>query len=342
MKANRPRGAHLLGSIPLGDVENVFTTVSSALGEHLERMPDGELGDRSIWIAWQYAVLSRLSGFEEVPPEPGAYVQRPRLRALPGTKVSQSDIGPLGYADAAKSSFDVFSRLKRAGVIPGHIRFQVGLPSPLEPVIGMFTPESQESIGLAYQGQLLDELQQILDAIPHDQLAVQWEVVYPLGVLEGEWTVYLQEPEKEIPSFMAGLADRIPEGVQTGFHLCYGDSGHRHFKQPADTGIMVSVANGIFESVKRPINWIHIPVPRDRTDHEYFAPMGNLNLPEATRLYLGLIHMTDGEAGTLERVRAASEVVDSFGVATECGLGRRPPETIPEILRIHAAVAAPL
>jgi len=29
-------------------------------------------------------------------------------------------------------------------------------------------------------------------------------------------------------------------------------------------------------------------------------------------------------------------------VATECGLGRRPPETIPQLLRIHAEVSAPV
>jgi methionine synthase II (cobalamin-independent) len=205
----------------------------------------------------------------------------------------------------------------------------------------MFTPESQEVIGPAYEGQLLDELQRVLDAVPHDQLAIQWEVVYQLGVLEGEWTVYLSDPEKDIPSGLADLVDRVPESVQTGFHFCYGDSGHRHFKQPADAGTMVSVANGIMDRVKRPINWFHMPVPRDRKDQGYFAPLTTLNLPEATSLFLGLIHFTDGETGTLERIRAASEVIDAFGVATECGLGRRPPETIPEILRIHQAVADP-
>lgn len=274
-----------------------------------------------------------------MPPAPDAYVQRPRLKALPGTKISKLDLGPLGYADAAKASFEVFRRLKSAGDIPEHMRFQVGLPTPLEPVIGMFTPESQESIGSAYEEQLLDELQQLLDAIPHDQLAIQWELVYPLGVLEGVWTVYLPDPENDILSFAGNLVDLIPESAQVGFHLCYGDSGHRHFKQPADTGIMVSVANGVLDRVKRPINWIHMPVPRDRKDQEYFAPLNELNLPEATGLYLGLIHATDGEKGTLERISAASQVVDAFGVATECGLGRRPPESIPEILRIHGAVA---
>lgn len=37
--SSRPRGAHLVGSIPLGDVESVFRTVASRLGQFLERMP---------------------------------------------------------------------------------------------------------------------------------------------------------------------------------------------------------------------------------------------------------------------------------------------------------------
>jgi hypothetical protein len=31
--------------------------------------------------------------------------------------------------------------------------------------------------------------------------------------------------------------------------------------------------------------------------------------------------------------------VENFSVATECGFGRRKPDTIPELLRIHAAIA---
>jgi hypothetical protein len=34
--------------------------------------------------------------------------------------------------------------------------------------------------------------------------------------------------------------------------------------------------------------------------------------------------------------------VTSFGVATECGLGRHPAEAVAEVLRIHARVARPI
>ena len=55
-------------------------------------------------------------------------------------------------------------------------------------------------------------------------------------------------------------------------------------------------------------------------------------------LYLGLVHLADGVEGTERQVAAASAVVSSFGVATECGMGRRPPEQVLPLLDIHAAV----
>ena len=43
---------------------------------------------------------------------------------------------------------------------------------------------------------------------------------------------------------------------------------------------------------------------------------------------------------TRRRLAAAEKRVKDFSIATECGFGRRLPETIPELLAIHAEVAA--
>ena len=114
-----------------------------------------------------------------------------------------------------------------------------------------------------------------------------------------------------------------------GYHLCYGDAGHQHFKQPEDTSKLVEVANAVSAGVTRTINWIHLPVPRDRSDDAYFTPLENLKLHPETELYLGLVHYTDGTEGTLKRIAVAKKFVSEFGVATECGFGRRPAKTIP-------------
>jgi hypothetical protein len=321
-------------------VEDVFRKSAKAMGSHLSRLPDGELGSRAIWIAWQRAVFDEMEGFEDVPPVPGAYVQRPLLRAKQGLTANDVVPGPLGYADAATESYAIFKRLRNAGEIPAHMRFQVGLPTPLEPVIGMFTSDTHALMAPIYEKRLLGELDQILAAIPHDRLAIQWETVYLLGVIEGFWTTSFDPGE--IPGRLGALADLIPEPAHVGYHLCYGDSGHRHFKQPHDARVMVDVANGIAGAAKRPIQWMHMPVPRDRTDDAFFQPLGDLDLQPSTRLFLGVVHHTDGEAGARKRIEAASRYVSDFGVATECGLGRRAIETISDVMAIHTAVAGPL
>ncbi len=48
---------HLVGSIGLDTVDEVFATVGKMLGPHLHRIPDGEVGGRKLWISWQYPLL---------------------------------------------------------------------------------------------------------------------------------------------------------------------------------------------------------------------------------------------------------------------------------------------
>ena len=102
---------------------------------------------------------------------------------------------------------------------------------------------------------------------------------------------------------------------------------------------LVRLANALVAKAKRPIDWIHMPVPINRHDDAYFTPLRELKLQPATRLYLGLIHFTDGVEGSRRRLAAARNFIEDFGVATECGFGRRAPETLAQLLKIHADVA---
>jgi hypothetical protein len=45
-----PQGVHLVGSVPLADETEVFHVVGHALGRHLQRIPDGETGERQQWV----------------------------------------------------------------------------------------------------------------------------------------------------------------------------------------------------------------------------------------------------------------------------------------------------
>jgi hypothetical protein len=138
---------------------------------------------------------------------------------------------------------------------------------------------------------------------------------------------------------MQRICDPIPETVELGVHLCYGDFGAKHFIEPVDASKMVEAANGLARSIKRRLDYIHMPVPINRTDDAFFSPLRELALAPATELYLGVV-ARDGAEGTQRRIAAASRHVPGFGIAMECGMARaRTPDLVLRLLDIHAEVA---
>lgn len=337
--SQQPHGVHLNGSIPLTDAEEVFRVTSSILGTRLHRIPDGETGVRTNWIGWQASIFARNPALEFNPPDPNSYGSLPQFKLRPGVAADELLFDNTGYADAALASYQVFFQLKQSGAIPTQYRFQVSLPTPLAPVIAFIVDEECAIVQPAYEKAMFADLDRIAANIPHDELAIQWDVAIEFGLLEGVAFTNYAHVKADIIEQLVRLGNHVPEDVELGYHLCYGDAGHKHFVEPEDTSKLVEVANGISAGLKRSLNWISMPVPRNRSDEAYFAPLKNLQLHPETELYLGLVHLTDGVEGTRRRIEAAQRVIANFGVATECGFGRRPAETIPDLLRIHSEVA---
>jgi hypothetical protein len=337
--ATRPQGVHLVGSIPLADNADVFRTMGYALGNRLRRLPDGETGRRLAWTAWTEPSYHETDGLEIVEPPPGIYTVRRQARLTVAPE--ELRIKPLGYADAALASYAVFSDLQRRGGIPQHVRFQVCLPATAAHMLILVEEDSRAGVEPAHVRQLLAELGQILDAIPQDKLAIQWDVCQEVGIWEGHFDAWFDDPREGVTARLAQLAEAVPEPVNLGFHFCYGDFRHEHFMQPHDLGVLVEMANALAQAAPRPISWIHLPVPADRDDPAFFAPLTDLDVG-STELYLGLIHLHDGEDGAARRIEAARSAVEGFGVGTECGFGRRDPETIKQLIDLHARVADPI
>jgi ubiquinone/menaquinone biosynthesis C-methylase UbiE len=335
------RGVHLVGSVPLASAEQVFTTVAEAIGDRLRRIPDGETGPRSDWIVWQLPVFTSQARLEIVPPGPESWRPLPRVRLEDGAGPGHVRFEALGYADAAIASYRTFARLKRDGRVPAACRFQVCLPTPLAPISAFVVPEHQALLEPPYEARLLEELKLVLAEVPHDQLAVQWDTNFEFGMLEGAFPVWFDDVKGGILERLLRLSRHVPLDVELGYHFCYGEVQHRRVK-PADAGKLVEIANALTASLGRPLSWIHLPVPRDRSDEGYFAPLAELRLRPETELYLGLLHRTDGAEGSALRMEVARRFVTDFGVATACGWGRRAPATIPELLELHRALSAPV
>jgi hypothetical protein len=54
----------------------------------------------------------------------------------------------------------------------------------------------------------------------------------------------------------------------------------------------------------------------------------------------GFVHHGDRVARTRRCIATADPLVRACNIATGCGMGRRPPETVHPLLRIHAEAAA--
>ncbi len=337
-----PVGVHLVGSVPLGSAEEVFRRTADALGDRLRRMPDGETGPRSDWILWQYPVFSSRPEFEIGPPGIGSYRTLPQLRLRSGVSAAEVEFNDLGYAEAAIFSYGLFSELKRDGVIPSHCRFQLSLPTPLAPVTAFVAPDHQAEIEPLYEARVTEEIRTILARVPADQLAIQWDTRFEFGMLEGTVPAWFSDVRAGILERLLRLSRHVPRDVELGFHLCYGDDAHGHVAEPSDSGMLVGIANSIATSLDRPLNWIHMPVPADRTDDEYFAPLADLALAPETELYLGVLHLGDDIEQARERIDAASRHVTGFGIASHCGWGRGGSNAVAATIELHRAISAPL
>ena len=344
MCADRSRQpiVHLVGSIPLADAETVFRTLSSAVGQHLVRMPDGETGIRKTWIRFLQDVLAEHPAIEvakDVPPFKfvqwdGKLIREiPRLRLKPGA-VPDPGAFKTGYADMAIQSWAIFDRLQKAGVVPAHVKFQISLPTPIAPTYNNMLPADRPRLLPALTQHFIGEVQKIAGAMPHDRIALQWDVCQEVLAWEGYYEKGPIDFRTETIDVLATVGNAVPVGFELGYHLCYGSPADEHLVQPKDIGVMVEMTNAIVAGVARPIQFFHMPVPKGRTDDGYFAPLANLQLRPETELYLGLIHHDDA-TGDAARLAAAKRHVRVDGVATECGMARGDPARLSSLLAAH-------
>jgi hypothetical protein len=101
---------------------------------------------------------------------------------------------------------------------------------------------------------------------------------------------------------------------------------------------MVEMTNAISAAVRRPIQFFHLPVPKDRTDDAFFDPLDRLKIAPETDLYLGLVHHDD-EEGNAARLDASRRHVRVDGIATECGMARGDPSRLAALIAAHARLA---
>ena len=336
---------HMIGSLPLEDAETAFRTVGGALGSRMLCLPDGETGRRRRWISFINDQLKAHPDLEIDPTVPpfeftqwdGKVVYTvERLRVREGVDPASLTFAT-GYADDAIRNYGIFARLGAEGAIPAAVKYQICMAPPLAIAFNFMSPNAYDDFVPAYATHLRDEFRRISETLPHDRIVYQWDVCIEVLMWEGYYGLE-GDHRRRILDSLGDIGDMVPGDIDLGYHLCYGSPQDEHLVQPRDLAVCVEIANGIAGAVGRPVQYIHMPVPRDRSDTAFFEPLADLALKGGTALYLGLVHEDDPE-GNARKLAEARKFATVSGIAAECGLGRGDPDALADILEQHRLLA---
>jgi hypothetical protein len=168
----------LVGSLPASSTEEALRAGGELFGDLVFALPDGETGPRALWAAYEFISLLN--------PHPDIQITRPggappRVEEIPVLGV-KPDVDELRFdrrprIDDAIESYAVFRALRDEGVIPAHMRFQLSLPF-------------RTSTAASFKHDFAREIARLTDAIPPEDLAIQWDVCWEVLDLEGviDWT----------------------------------------------------------------------------------------------------------------------------------------------------------
>lgn len=337
----------LVGSLPVGSTDAALRAGAELFGDLVFALPDGETGPRAAWAGYERERLVRphpdietVTAPESPNGIPRHAYETPTFRLRPG--VRELRFGSWPRIDDAITSYHRFRALRADGVIPTHLRFQVGLPFPLSGLSGLKEDFAADYpiASRGYEDMVARELERLTAEVPPEDLAIQWDVCYEVLDLEGVLAWTSGDAWERFTGPVERLTRLIPEPVLVGYHLCYGTFPEWPMYEARDMGLLVRMANYAVANSGRTVDWLHLAGPRylRSEDDRFFRPLRDLRVGH-TRVFLGIVLPVDGIPGLRRRKATAARYLADFGVAMYCGFGRQPGRDGEETMREHRGTA---
>ena len=225
----------------------------------------------------------------------------------------------------------------------------MSLPAPHSAIDGFFEDNSQwPELYAAYVEGIRREIAKALEVIPADDLVIQWDAAWEfVDMAMGDRNYFAFWPKLSAEEKFQRHAEQldelwqgIPDETLLGYHWCYGTWGGWPMTAMADLDLCVRMSNEAKKRTGRRLDYVHMPVVR-QPDEAFFAPLDNLDVGD-TKVFLGIVHHTDGIEDFRRRRDLARKHLTDFGIGSVCGYGRVEPELLPEILDVHVQDAKEL
>ncbi len=239
----------------------------------------------------------------------------------------------LGYARDALNSYFVFQTMKEKGVLPAHLRFQVSVPMVNSVLPPRIFPDQNDlaKIRPGYEAAIRAELATIIEKIPANELAIQWDCStevqdaygsIPGYPLEGSIERNLTEVRNLSPHIPAASRSAITSALERS--AAGRASSPTTWDRPCNSPTASSKPRGA-KSIGFTFRCSTAATTRS------FAPLRELE-PQGARVYLGMIH---NMARFKARLATARKYISDFGLGAYCGFGRMPVSELPNVLAAH-------
>jgi hypothetical protein len=324
------RRAHLVGAWPGRDPEHAMELALNRLAPYLDRMSDGETGDRHLWVTPSIDKFRANPDVEMVHDGDWSdYDETAAWKVRDGVTLNPDNIR-LPHALAFENSFPSFKVLRERFGRPD-LRFQVGIPAPLDLAVYTFGEAAfaDSSILDACTRATLRDIERI-SAQGGDDVIFQLETVVGLVAVAQADDAAQEATAGQMAGSFLDLVSRSLEGTRYGVHLCLGDFHHKAYGHMRDCRPLVLLANALAAGWPEGhvLEYVHAPFAAAAEppipEESFYEPLRELALPESTRFIAGFLHEsldTDAHVELLGRIeRLTGREVD---VAAACGLGRR-------------------
>ncbi|MEC3916203.1 hypothetical protein [Nocardia sp. CDC160] len=325
------RNVHFVGSFPAESTDDAMRAMLDGAGSRLRTLPTGEVRRYEWYIQ---PILDDLvaQGALEVKRE-GSWMtshERTIHRAARGVELT-GDMMELGYLGEAREALPIFRTLRAERDLP-ELSLQIGMPTAFTLAFIAMGVRGVRRHRKAFQDASIRDIEAIRD-LAGDDVVVQLEATAEMVLMARTQPLHRWvDAAVGLGRGIAEMAAATPPGTRIGVHLCLGSMKNKARTTLRDTRPLVALANSIARQWPsgRTLEFIHGPLaagdipPSTRAD--FYAPLAGLELPAGTRFYAGMVHESPTEAEQIETLHLIETVVGRpvDGVASACGLGRRP------------------
>ncbi|MCP9623151.1 hypothetical protein FOH10_02620 [Nocardia otitidiscaviarum] len=337
------RAVHFVGSFPAESTDDAMRAMLDGAGPLLRTLPTGEVRRYEFYIQPIIEDLVTQGALEVKRPGSWRTSGERTVHRIPRGAELTGDMMDLGYTAEAKEALPIFHALRAERALP-ELRLQIGMPTDFTLAFIALGPAGIRAHRQAFHDATVREIAAV-HALAGEDVVFQLEATAELVLLARTQPLHRRvEAALRLGRHIAAVAAAAPAGIRIGVHVCLGSMNNKARVVPRDAAPLVALANSIARQwpSDRTLEFIHGPLAAGdippSTRARFYAPLGDLQLPPGTRFYAGLVHETPSMAtqiATLELVeQALGRPVD--GVASACGLGRRP-RSIADAMAVRAA-----